>query len=164
MTSSIGLFGLAANLVILGVLVGALTRPGAPQLARLLIATVAFVCAWLLAAVFEALRAPGWTMLVGAAVIVFSIFVIVVNLHLWARGADSGETGPGRRDDHGGGGPRRPRPGPQDGGGDSDPSWWPEFERRLAFYVAERERQNREPTVLLPQPATIVRSLAREAF
>jgi hypothetical protein len=109
------------------------------RLGRLLIATFAFLCAWLLAAELEVLGAPGWTMLTCGAVIVISIIVIIVTLHLWTQGGDGGESDPGRRDDHGRGGPRRPRPAPQPVGDGGDPSWWPEFERQLALYAAERD-------------------------
>lgn len=139
MTSSIGLMGAFADVVILLALVAAVANPRVPQLARPLIATFAFSCAWLLTAVFDALRAPGWTIFMGGTVIVVSIVVITVTVHLWAQGGDGGESSPGQRGDHGGGGPRRRPDAPQRGGGDSDPGWWPEFERQLAFYAAERE-------------------------
>jgi hypothetical protein len=98
-----------------------------------------------LAAGFEAIRAPGWTILLGAAVIVVSIAVVTATLHLWTQRGDVGDIGPGA---HGGGGPPRRRPdAPQNGGGGGAPSWWPEFERQFALYVAEREREQRQPAV-----------------
>jgi hypothetical protein len=149
MTSSVGLLGVFADVVILLALVVAVANPRVSQLARPLIATFAFACAWLLTAVLDALRAPGWTTLMGGAVIVVGIVVITVTVHLWAQGGVGGESGPGQRGDHGGGGPRRRRPdAPRQGGGGSDPSWWPEFERQFAFCVAEREREKRQPAVL----------------
>src|SRR5947209_6011659 len=91
----------------------AIAGPRPSQPARLVIATFAFACAWLITAALDAMRAPDWTMFMGGAVI-------------------------------GRGGPRRHWPhAPRPGGGGSDPSRWPEFERRLASYVAERERENR---------------------
>jgi hypothetical protein len=107
-------------------------------LARLMIATVAFACAWLSTALLEAERAPGWTMFAGGAMIVASIVAITITLHLWTQEGDGGDSGPGNRGAPGGGGPRRRRPDePQPGGDDSDPSWWPEFERQLALYATE---------------------------
>ena len=127
--------------------------PEAAQV-RLMIATFAFVCAWLVTAVLEAMRAPDWTLFMGGAVILVSIVTLVAALHLWTQAGDAGEPEPERRSDEGGGGPRRQGPdAPQPGGGGSDPSWWPEFERRLALYVAERERENRPPAVVASEPA-----------
>lgn len=110
------------------------------HLARLLISTLAFTCAWLVTAVLAAMRAPGWTIFVGGSVIVVSIAVIVVTLQVWTQEGEVGDSGPGHQGDYGGGGPRRRRPdAPQHGGGGSDPSWWPQFERQLAFYLEEGE-------------------------
>jgi hypothetical protein len=163
MTSSVALLGAFADVVILLALVAAVASPRVSRVARPLIATFAFAWAWLLTAVFVALRAPGWTMFTGGAVIVVSIVVITVTVHLWTQGADGGDSGPGQRGDHGGGGPRRRGPdAPQHGGGGTDPSWWPEFERQLAFYVAKREWEKRPPAVLPPTtPTTSLRRRAR---
>jgi hypothetical protein len=117
-------------------------------LATLMIAAFAFVCAWLITAALDAMRAPEWTMVTGGAVIMVSILAVIAALQLWTQTGDAGETEPARRTDEGEGGPRPHRPdAPKPGGGGSDPSWWPEFERRLALYVAERERENRRPAV-----------------
>lgn len=146
MTSPLGLVGVFADVVILLALVAAVANPRASQLARALIATFAFACAWVLTAVFDALGAPRWTIFTGGAVIVASIVVITVTVHLWTQEGDGGESDPGQRGNDGGGGPRRRRPdAPQLGGGGNDPSWWPEFERQVAFYVAEREREKQQP-------------------
>lgn len=154
MTSSVGLLGVVADVVILLALVAAVASPSVSWLARTLIATFAFVCAWLLTAVFDALGAPGSTIFIGGVVIVVSIVVITVAVHLWTQGGDGGGGGPEPRADHGGGGPPRRRPdAPQHGGGGSNPSWWPEFERELALYVVERERDKRQPAVLSAEPA-----------
>ncbi len=109
------------------------------HLARLLISALAFTCAWLVTAVLAVMRAPGWTIFVGGSVIVVSIAVIVVTLQVWTQEGEVGDSGPGHQGDYGGGGPRRRRPdAPQHGGG-GDPSWWPQFERQLAFYLEEGE-------------------------
>lgn len=113
------------------------------RLARLMIAAFALACAWLVTAALDAMRAPDWTMYTGGAVIMVSIVAVIAALQLWTQAGDAGETEPARRSDEGGGGPRRQRPdAPQPGGGGSDPSWWPEFERRLALYATERETEN----------------------
>jgi hypothetical protein len=148
MTASIGLLGLFAELAILAALAAAVVSPRLSLLARALVATLAFACAWLLSAVLAALRAPVWATAMGCALIVISIVVITVTIHLWAQAGVGGEHGRGQQDDEGKGGPRRRRPdAPQPGGGGTEPSWWPEFERQLAFYVAEGEREKRQPAV-----------------
>jgi hypothetical protein len=156
MTPSIGLLGLFTDVVILLALVAAVASRGAPQLARAMIATFAFTCTWLLTAVLDALRAPGWTMLTGGAVIVVSVVVITFTVHLWTQEGEV-ESGPGRRGNDGGGGPPHRRPdAPPRGGGGHDPGWWPEFERQVAVYVAECEREKQQRAVLPPEPAPYV--------
>lgn len=141
MTPSIAVVGVSADLVILLALVAAVASPRASPLARAVIATFAFTGAWLLTGVLDALRAPGWTMFTGGAVIVVSIVGITVTVHLWTQ-EGGGEGGPGKRGDDGEGGQPRRRPdAPQHGGGGNDPSWWPEFEREFAFYVAQGDQK-----------------------
>jgi hypothetical protein len=103
------------------------------QLTRLVVATLAFVCAWVITATLDAIRAPGGAMFFGVAAIAVSIVAAVATLHRWAQPGGAG-----------GGGPRRHPPSGPNAGGGSDPSWWPEFERQLALYVAERDRENRQ--------------------
>jgi hypothetical protein len=109
MASWLGLLNAFTDVVILAALALVVTSRRVSQLAQLLIATLAFVCAWLVAAGFDAMGARGWTIFLGAAVIVASIGMITASLHLWTQ-ADDGA-----------------------------PSWWPDFERQFAEYVAERE-------------------------
>ena len=142
MVASIGFLGACADLAILLALVAAVASARISELARALIATSAFGCAWLLTAVFDALGAAGWTTLTGGGVMVVCIVVLTVTVHLWTQGGDGGEPGSGQRGNDGEGGPGRGRPdAPHHGGGGNDPAWWPEFERQLALYVAERERE-----------------------
>jgi hypothetical protein len=153
MTSSIGLLAVFVHVAILLTLVLAVASPRASHLARLLIATFAFACAWLVTAVVGAMRAPGWTIFLGGGVIVASIAAIIVTLHLWTQEGEGGDSGPRHRGDHGGGGPGRRRPdAPQKGGGGSDPSWWPEFEHQLVLYLAEGEGKQ-QPAVAPAEPA-----------
>ena len=140
MTSPIGLFSVFADVVLLLVLAAAVASARLSSLARPVIAMVAFACAWLATAVVDVMRAPGWTLFLGGAVIVVSIILIVATLHIWAHDSDDGDDGSGPRGDHGGGGPGRRWPdAPRHGPTGTDPTWWPEFERQLALYVAERE-------------------------
>jgi hypothetical protein len=148
MTFSVGLLSVFANVIILLALTAAVASPRMSSLARPVIATFAFACAWLTTVVFDALRSPGWAIFLGGVVIVVSIVVVTATLHVWTQGGDGGQSGRRPRGGHGGGGPRWRRPdAPQHGGGGSEPSWWPEFERQLAFYVAERETDTREHAV-----------------
>lgn len=142
----------SAYVAVLLALAAAVASPRLSPLARPLIATLAFACAWLAAAGSDAIRAPGWTTLLGGAVIVVSIVVVTATLHLWTQRGDGGDIGPEHRDARGGGGPPRRRPdAPHPGGGDGAPSWWAEFERQFAIYVAAREREQRQPGVLPPR-------------
>ena len=153
MTPSIGLVGAFGDVVILLVLAAAVASPRLSRLARPLLAISAFTCAWLLTAVSDALQAPGWAMFTGVAVIVISIVVVTVTVHLWTREGDGSESGPGLRGNDGGGGPRRRRPdAPRRGDGGNEPSWWPEFERQLALYIAERGRETEPPAMLPAKP------------
>ena len=153
MSAWIGSLSVPADAVILVALAAAVVSRGLSHLARLMIAAFALVCAWLFAAGLEEMRAPGWTVFMGAAVIVASIVVTTATLHLWTQGDGGGDVGSGPRGAHGGGGPRRRQPdAPHHGGGGSSPTWWPEFERQFALYVAECEREQRQPVVLPPEP------------
>ena len=140
LTPSTGLLSVFADVVILLTAAPAVARRSVSSLARPVVATFAFAGAWLLTAILEAIHAPGWTIFLGGSVIVVSIFLTIATLHVWTQEGDGGETGPGRRGDQGGGGPRPRQPdAPQHGGGGSDPSWWPEFERQLASYAGNHE-------------------------
>ena len=143
MTTSISVLSVSADVAVLLVLAAAVAMPRMSSLARAVVATSAFACAWVVTAVFVAMRTPSWATLLGGAVIATSIVVTSATLHLWAREDDGGDRGPRQQGDHGGGGPWRRRPDPPHGGRGSEPSWWPEFEHQLAGYVAGREREKR---------------------
>lgn len=153
MTSSIGLSAVFGNTVVLLALVAAIASPRMSQLARLVISTLAFTLAWFTTTAVGETGAPDWTMFMGGAVIVVSTLVVIATLHRWTQAGDGGENQPEHRADDGGGGPRRHQPAPPRGGGGSEPSWWPEFERRLALYTRERERERRRPCVVPAEPA-----------
>lgn len=152
MRSSTALLSAFTDVAILMALGAAVASPRVSQLARPVIAAFAFACAWVLNGVAAVMRAPGWTIFLGGAVIVVSILVMIVTVHLWTQEGEGGDGGPGARGGHGGGGPRRRPDAPQNRGGGSDPSWWPEFDRQLALYVAERERESRAPAALPAEP------------
>ena len=158
MTSWLGLLSVFADVVILVALAVAAANRKVSHLARPVIATLAFACAWLAAAGFDAAGVRGWTIFLAAAVIVVSIGVLTATLHLWAQGGDGGDIGPGHRGAHGGGGPRRRRPDAPPPGGGSAPSWWPDFERQLAVYVAERESEKPAVVPAEAPPDAVTRS------
>jgi hypothetical protein len=159
MTSWLGLLSVFADVVTLAALAVAVVSRRVSRLARLVISTLAFACAWLVAAGFDAIGVRGWTIFLGAAVIVVSLGVVTATLHLWAQG---GNVGPGHRGAHGGGGPRQRRPdAPQPGGGGSALSWWADFERQFADYVAETKRSRSTSTRRLPTPPRRERPLRR---
>jgi hypothetical protein len=141
MTSWVGLSSVFADAVILVVLAAAIANRNVSRLARPVIATFGFVCAWLIAAGFDAMGVRGWAIFLSAAVIVVSLAAVTATLHFWTLGGEGGGAGPGPRGAHGGGGPRRRRPDePQPGGGDA-PRWWSEFERQFEAYVVERQHE-----------------------
>src|SRR5947209_3547441 len=132
MATSVGVGGLLADVVILLALLVAVTRPRVAQVTRPLIATFAFACAWVVTVACDALRAPSWTLVIGAAVLVAITGVIIITVHLWTLEPHDDENPPAPSDEDGGGGPghRRPDP-PRQGDGGTDPHWWPEFERQF---------------------------------
>lgn len=133
MTPWTDLLSASADGVILIALAAAVASRKLPPLARPVIATLGFACAWLLAAGFDALGVRGWALFLGGAVIAVSVVVITVTLHLWAV-EDDGGVGPRRRS----------LDAPQPGGDGGAPSWWPDFERQFGLYVAERESETRQ--------------------
>lgn len=146
----IGPCAVLADLLILLVLIAAAAGRRLPKTAQPLVATLAFVCAWILAGALDALHAPVWTLSMSGGVIVTSAAALAVIVYLAAPQADGG--GGGRGHDDGGGGPDGPpEHGPQGGGADGDPSWWPQFERDFARYVALCQREKRE--ILVPVAA-----------
>lgn len=142
------LLGASANVSILLALGAALASPRRSHVARPLVATLALACAWLLTAVLYALRADRWTVILGGGVIVASVVAALVTVHLWTQAGAGSESDPRQRGDGGGPGPRRGRPeAPKPGGDGGEPGWWPEFERQLASYAAERGRATGERAV-----------------
>jgi len=79
---------------------------------------------------------PVWMMALTALVFALSSVAMGVAIYLATYEEDSHEEGEG-------GAPSRSPEGP-DGGGDREPPWWPEFERELDAYAAQRDRE-RQP-------------------
>ena len=97
MTAWIGFSSVCADIVILLALAAAARSPRLSRAARPVLAAFAFTCAWLVAAVADAVRAPGWTIFMSGAIVVTSVFVITASVHLWTQGANAGEIRPGHR-------------------------------------------------------------------
>ena len=108
--------------------------------------TVAFACAWILSGALDALHAPGWTLFVGGSMIVAASAVVSVSLHLTAPPPNGDGRGPGHWGEDGGRGPGGPSPQDPQGGGDSEPRWWPQIECEFAGYVARQDRER----ILMP--------------
>jgi hypothetical protein len=113
-----------------------------PRPVRPLIALLGHSGAWGVWALILVLRGPGWMAGLAAMVMVVSGAVMAITIHLVTReeedGGGGGDTG---------GGPGPEPEAPRDGGGDTEPPWWPEFERELADYAAQRERDRRRQPV-----------------
>src|SRR5690348_5771244 len=102
------------DVLILCALGAALASPRMSTLARPVVATFAFLCAWLATAAFDAMRAPLWTIFLGVALMVVGLVVIAITLHAWTQQNDDGEGGAG---DDGPGGPGWAPPVSPRGGG-----------------------------------------------
>jgi hypothetical protein len=102
------LLSLSADFVLLAGLAAALTSPRISPPARPMIAIFAFACAWLMTAVLDAMRAPGWTVVLGGAVVVVSIVVVAATLQHWTQGDDGADGEQGERGGRDGGGPTIP--------------------------------------------------------
>jgi hypothetical protein len=104
------------------------------RLARPLVACCGLSSAWG-AWVLAVLRGPASMIALTSAVFAIGSVVTAITIHLATCDTED-------HDDGGTGGAPRSRPeAPDGGGGDGEPLWWPEFERELAAYAAQRERQ-----------------------
>lgn len=129
-------FGAIGDGVALVALWAAVPLRWVPRRARIPLAVAAFVCAWTLSYVLIKLQFPKWTALLAAAAVFISLVLLVVAAQMSLPQDDGGDD----RDDDGGGLDKPPPDRPIDGGDPADPAWWPDFERDLARYQAERTR------------------------
>jgi hypothetical protein len=108
------------------------------MITRALAAVLSLIALWFLAMVLEALRVPAWVLAVNGGLLLVNVIVLIGSLHQATREpADPG----------GDGGIHGSRPDIPGSGGGDEPSWWPELERELRQYLAERERDERERRV-----------------
>ena len=130
------LFVAAVEALTLLVLWTALAGRRVPRLARPFVAcggvSGAFG-AWIAVLV---VRGPSWMVAVTAGFIALSSAAMALAIHVVTREEEDGGGG----GDVGGGRGPVPEP-PRDGGGDLEPTWWPEFERQLTSYLASHERE-----------------------
>jgi hypothetical protein len=120
-------------IVLLGLLLVA-AAGWVPRQARFPLAIMSFASAWTLAFMMAESRPASWRGVASTLAIVVSL-VLLIAVGQQAMPSD----GEGGDSDSDGGPGRRPPDRPNDGGGPADPSWWPEFERELARYVARLE-------------------------
>jgi hypothetical protein len=107
-----------------------------PRLARPFLACVGVAAAYGVWALVLLVRGPGWMVAVASLIIGLGSATLALAIYHVTREEEEGGGG----GDVGGGPDPQPEP-PRDGGGDPQPAWWPEFERKLAAYVAARERE-----------------------
>jgi amino acid transporter len=144
MTGFIGASAAIGDAVVLVSLWAVVLCGRAPRAARVPLGLIAFAGAWTLCFFLMKSHSPRWTWFACGAAVVISVLMLVVA----AQTSLPHDGGGGGNDDDGGGGLEpRPPDRPIDGGGPSEPEWWPEFERGLARYTAERERSERETLV-----------------
>jgi hypothetical protein len=105
------------------------------QLTRPLVAALSLLVLWVLAMVLETLRVPVWVLVVNGALLLVNVIVLTASIHQVMREQGRGD---------GDGGVRPHRRDVRDSGGGGGISWWPEFERELAQYLAEQQRDDRE--------------------
>lgn len=106
------------------------------QISRPLVAAFSLVGLWFLAMVLETLRVPVWALVMNGGLLLVNVIVLTAAIHDVTRQQY-------HQDGDGGLPPRRPDlPDP---GGGGEPTWWPEFERALAKYLAEDERPQPVP-------------------
>jgi len=122
----------ALNLVLLWI---ALRAP-ISRVARPLVACCGLSGAWGAFVLVIVVPGPAWMTAFTVSVFAVSSVAMAVAIYLATYEEDSHEEGEG-------GAPSRSPEGP-DGGGDREPPWWPEFERELDAYAAQRDRE-RQP-------------------
>jgi hypothetical protein len=90
-------------------------------------------------------------------------FLAIVVLGAWLYGHegsdDSGHEGPDDSGGHGGSGGPPPQPPPPDG-----PTWWPEFEREFAAYVAGKDENDKRPVPVGPGGSLTVNRAGRSGY
>jgi hypothetical protein len=123
----------ALNLVLLWIAL----RARMPRVARPLVACSGLSGAWGAWVLVIVVHGPVWMMALTVSVFALSSVAMGVAIHLATYEEED-------RHDGGGGGAPSLSPEAPGGGGDDEPLWWPEFERQLAAYAAQRDRE-RQP-------------------
>lgn len=123
----------ALNLVLLW----SALRANISRVARPLVACAGLSGAWGAWILVIVIHGPMWMMVFTGSVFAVSTVAMGAAIHLATYEKDD-------RDDGGEGGTPSLSPETPGGGGDDEPLWWPEFERQLAAYAAQRDRE-RQP-------------------
>lgn len=106
------------------------------QIVRPLVALFSLIALWFAAMILEALQVPAWGIAMIGGVLLVNLVVLTALLYHATREPS---------DRHGDGGLPAPRLDLPEPGGGGEPSWWPELERDLQQYLAEHERNDRQP-------------------
>ena len=134
----------ALNLVLLWI---ALRAP-ISRVARPLVACSGLSGAFAAWVLVFAVHGPLWMMALTGAVFVLSSAAMGVAIHLALCEEEE-------RPDGGAGGAPDPSPEAPGGGGDGEPLWWPEFEREVTAYAAQRDRERQPVDGSSPRPPVL---------
>jgi hypothetical protein len=120
----------ALNLVLLWVAL----RGSMPRWVRPVVASVGLSGAWGAWILALVIPPPGWLMALTVTVFAVSSVAMGISIHLATVEEE---------DRHEGGGPSAPAPSPEspDGGPNDEPLWWPDFERQVAAYAEQHDRE-----------------------
>ena len=113
-------------------------RVSMPRLARPFVASAGLSAAWGAWVLVVVLHGPASMIALTLCAFAIASVATAISIHLATRDEEKRDGG-----DMGGGTDSVPQ-APQGGGGNTEPPWWPEFERQVADYAAERERR-RQP-------------------
>lgn len=109
-------------------------RVSMPRLARPFVASAGLSLAWGAWVLIVVLHGPASMFALTLSAFAIASVATAISIHLATRDEEKRDGG-----DLGGG--PDPLPEAPQGGGNGEPPWWPEFERQVADYAAERERQ-----------------------
>jgi hypothetical protein len=130
------LFVAAVEALTLLVLWTAVAGRRVPRLARPFVACAGVAAAYGAWAMVLLVRGPSWMVALTSLCIALGSAAMALAIHFVTREEEDGGGGGDV-----GGGPGPEPAAPRDGGGDLEPPWWPEFERQLASYAADQERE-----------------------
>jgi hypothetical protein len=119
-------------------------RVSMSRLARPLVACAGLSGAWGAWVLVIVVHGPLWMLALTGAVFAVSAVAMGIAIHLATCEQED-------RHDEGGGGAPSLNPETPGGGGGDEPVWWPEFEREVAAYAAQLDRE-RQPVSAAASP------------